>query len=505
MPRMDLSPLTWKWRRKHLRSKQPLWHRVLRYDELEGRRLLSGDFSAGLSDPGVFRDDHPHVEWLAPDEYREMGTSLRNNGEYGRTEQEIRAGEQRRPEASTPDDDVRRLATYQRITVSSKLLSPATDDGQGEMDAGFSSGLVVLFSDVQTSFVAVKSTFYVASQMVDAQGFVLQSSISIHSVAPSNGIDRAFEIGESTVPQAGKTGAATTADGSQPVVVSQTSGKVTTRDMGQDGEGERGDITLTEVTARDDNTVESASDRGEEETALEHAPAARDRVDQSGKTVGQLADSVWSFHFNIMSEAQRDGRGVPSVASTTDEQDNPASVRPVEGALSESTSMKGSVTTVADQTIRDATIDTASSPDVRSAPVGASAVQGTTDRNLPRVDDTLPVVSSRRDYVLAAHAASFHATETWQVRDVLTPDLLALEIALDHLLSEPTLVSRSVADWYSKLDAFDCSLAVAIALLAAEVARRQVSRRDHRPKATTDQRNGVDLRLFPELLGLPPA
>jgi hypothetical protein len=107
--------------------------------------------------------------------------------------------------------------------------------------------------------------------------------------------------------------------------------------------------------------------------------------------------------------------------------------------------------------------------------------------------------------IFAALASESYSTANWRLRDALSQDLTAFETALQDLLADSGEMGRDMADWFMRPDVIHWTLAATIALLAAEIVRRkaQRSRFDEQPPPSDGA--DVSLRLFPELLGLPPS
>jgi hypothetical protein len=106
--------------------------------------------------------------------------------------------------------------------------------------------------------------------------------------------------------------------------------------------------------------------------------------------------------------------------------------------------------------------------------------------------------------IFEALAPESHGTGNWRIRDALTQDLVGLETALQDLLADSGEVGRDMADWFLRPDVIHWTLAATIALVAAEIVRRKVQRSRSSEQQPPSDGADVSLRLFPELLGVPP-
>ena len=106
--------------------------------------------------------------------------------------------------------------------------------------------------------------------------------------------------------------------------------------------------------------------------------------------------------------------------------------------------------------------------------------------------------------IFAALAPESSGTDNWRLRDALSQDLAALETALQDLLADSGEMGRDMADWFMRPDVIHWTLAATIALVAAEIVRRKVQRSRSNEQPPPSDGADVSLRLFPELLGLPP-
>jgi len=108
-----------------------------------------------------------------------------------------------------------------------------------------------------------------------------------------------------------------------------------------------------------------------------------------------------------------------------------------------------------------------------------------------------------RDQVFASSGDESQSATRWPLRAALSPDLAALERALRHLLADCGQIGSDVADWFTRPDISHWTLAATIALIAAEIVRQRAQR--PRPNEYDPAYDGaeVSLRLFPELLGVP--
>ena len=129
----------------------------------------------------------------------------------------------------------------------------------------------------------------------------------------------------------------------------------------------------------------------------------------------------------------------------------------------------------------------------------------TLSRHAPRRVETPPGShQDERAWIFAALAPESYGTGNWRLRDALSQDLAALETALQDLLADSGEIGRDVADWVLRPDVIHWTLAATIALVAAEIIRRKAQRSRLNEQQPPSDGADVSLRLFPELLGLPP-
>jgi hypothetical protein len=106
--------------------------------------------------------------------------------------------------------------------------------------------------------------------------------------------------------------------------------------------------------------------------------------------------------------------------------------------------------------------------------------------------------------VFAALASASPDTAVGRLRDALSQDLAALEAALQDLLADRAELGRNLTDWFMGRDVFRWTVAATIALVAAEIVRRKAQRAHADAADPAGDSEDVSVRLFPELLGLPP-
>lgn len=107
-------------------------------------------------------------------------------------------------------------------------------------------------------------------------------------------------------------------------------------------------------------------------------------------------------------------------------------------------------------------------------------------------------------WALSALAPDSQDVGDWRLRDALSQDLAALETALQDLLADSGEMGKDMADWLMRPDVIPWTLAATIALVAAEIVRRKTQRPRSNGLPPPPDAADVSLRLFPELLGLPP-
>jgi hypothetical protein len=106
--------------------------------------------------------------------------------------------------------------------------------------------------------------------------------------------------------------------------------------------------------------------------------------------------------------------------------------------------------------------------------------------------------------IFAALAPESSGTHNGRLRDALSQDLAALETALQDLLADSGEMGKDMAEWLTRPDVIPWTLAATIALVAAEIVRRKTQRSRSNGLPPPPDAADVSLRLFPELLGLPP-
>jgi hypothetical protein len=144
------------------------------------------------------------------------------------------------------------------------------------------------------------------------------------------------------------------------------------------------------------------------------------------------------------------------------------------------------------------------------------AVPARSRRDSPPVKENLPHRTLRHteippgsrdrgpDRVFAALASASPDTAVGRLRDALSQDLAALEAALQDLLADRAELGRNLTDWFMGRDVFRWTVAATIALVAAEIVRRKAQRAHADAADPAGDSEDVSVRLFPELLGLPP-
>jgi hypothetical protein len=135
----------------------------------------------------------------------------------------------------------------------------------------------------------------------------------------------------------------------------------------------------------------------------------------------------------------------------------------------------------------------------------ASSAAASPSRHTRRHVETQPGYDyGERGWLFAALVPGSYGTSNWRLREALSHDLAALETALQDLLADTREMGGNMADWLLSPDVIHWTLAATIALIAAEIVRQKAQR--SRSVEQPPPCDGMDgsLRLFPELLGLPP-
>ncbi len=108
------------------------------------------------------------------------------------------------------------------------------------------------------------------------------------------------------------------------------------------------------------------------------------------------------------------------------------------------------------------------------------------------------------DQVFASSVDESRSVTRWPLRAALSPDFAALELTLQHLLANGREIGEDVTDWFTRADVSHWTLTATIALIAAEIVRRRAQRSRSNESDPAYDGADVSLRLFPELLGVPP-